>query len=225
MSETSNDPFTPLRRAMTQIIVAHTEATQELTGIAEIGERVLDAMRRVPRHEFVPTELRAYAHADGPLPIGWEKTISQPFIAALMTDLLAPTGDERVLEIGTGLGYHTAILSELARTVYTVEVIEELANEAKRRLADQGRTNIEMRIGNGYNGWPDHAPFDKIIAAAAPELVPPALLSQLKPGGRMVIPAGLDDAQQLMVVDKDGQGKVTMRDVLAVRFAPMEGVG
>lgn len=225
MSETGNDPFTPLRQAMTQIIVAHTEATQGLTGIAEIGERVLNAMRRVPRHEFVPTELRAYAHADGPLPIGWEKTISQPFIAALMTDLLAPTKDERVLEIGTGLGYHTAILSELAGTVFTVEVIEELANEAKRRLADQGSTNIEMRIGNGYNGWPDHAPFDKIIAAAAPELVPPALLSQLKPGGRMVIPAGLDDAQQLMVVDKDGQGKVTMRDILGVRFAPMEGVG
>ena len=141
-----------------------------------------------------------------------------------MTDLLAPTKDEHVLEIGTGLGYHTAILSELAGTVYTIEVIEELAEQAGRRLAAQGCTNVELRTGNGYNGWPDHAPFDKIIAAAAPELVPPALLSQLKAGGRMVIPAGLNEAQQLMVVDKDGHGKVTMREILAVRFAPMEGV-
>lgn len=218
------DPFTPLRHAMVEIIAAHAEATGEFTGHGTLDPRVLGVMADIPRHEFVPAEIRAYAHADGPLPIGSEKTISQPFITALMTDLLALRETDRVLEIGTGLGYHTAILSRLAGQVYTMEIVEELATKAWDRFEALKLTNIEKRLGNGYFGWGEHGPYDKIIAAAAPELIPPSLIAQLKPGGRMVLPAGLDEAQQLMVVDKDENGKLKSRDILAVRFAPMEGI-
>lgn len=209
---------------MVEVINAHTVATSNLTGVGVLTPRLLDAIEDVPRHEFVPVEVRAYAHADGPLPIGCDKTISQPFITALMTALLDVDANDRVLEIGTGLGYHTAILAMLADSVYTIEYVEELAHQAWRRLESLGVGNVEWRIGNGYNGWPEHAPFDKILVAAAPELIPPSLIRQLKPGGRMVLPAGLGDAQQLMVVDKDADGKIHNRDILAVRFAPMEGV-
>ncbi|MDP6427745.1 MAG: protein-L-isoaspartate(D-aspartate) O-methyltransferase [Rhodospirillales bacterium] len=219
----SHDPYAPLRNLMVQIVAAHAEATKQVTGLASINQRVLDAMEAVPRHEFVPVEVRAYAHADGPLPIGWDKTISQPFITALMTELLCLDAGLDVLEIGTGLGYHTALLSGLARRVYTVEIVEELAEEAARRLASVGCENIFRKVGNGYNGWPEHAPYDRIVVAAAPELIPPSLIGQLKPGGRMVLPAGLGEAQQLMVVDKSADGKLTTREILAVRFSPMEG--
>ena len=217
------DPYTPLRQMMVDLIASHTEATKELTGVARMSARTLSALAEVPRHEFVPAEIRAYAHADGPLPIGHDKTISQPFIAALMTELLEIDGGHTVLEIGTGLGYHTAVLARLAAHVYTVEYVEELAEQAARRLEGPGRGNISMRTGNGYNGWPDHAPYDRIMVAAAPDLIPPALIQQLKAGGRMVIPAGLGEAQQLMVVDKDMDGKIASREILAVRFAAMEG--
>lgn len=217
------DPYTPLRQMMVDLIASHTEATKELTGVARMSARTLSAMADVPRHEFVPAEIRAYAHADGPLPIGHDKTISQPFIAALMTELLEIDSGHAVLEIGTGLGYHTAVLARLAAHVYTVEYVAELAEQAAQRLNGSGCDNISMRTGNGYNGWPDHAPYDRIMVAAAPELIPPALLQQLKAGGRMVIPAGLGEAQQLMVVDKDMDGKITSREILAVRFAAMEG--
>ncbi len=217
------DPYTPLRQMMVDLIASHTEATKELTGVARMSARTLSAMADVPRHEFVPAEIRAYAHADGPLPIGHDKTISQPFIAALMTELLEIDSSHAVLEIGTGLGYHTAVLARLAAHVYTVEYVAELAEQAAQRLNGSGCANISMRTGNGYNGWPDHAPYDRIMVAAAPELIPPALLQQLKAGGRMVIPAGLGEAQQLMVVDKDMDGKITSREILAVRFAAMEG--
>lgn len=223
-SEGPRDSYVQLRRMMAEIISAHTSATEALTGVSEIGARILDVMTDIPRHEFVPVELRAYAHADGPLPIGCEKTISQPFITALMTDLLSLEENETVLEIGTGLGYHTAVLSKLANRVYTVEIIEELANQAAARLSGQECTNVEARVGNGYQGWPDHAPFDKIIVAAAPELIPPPLLEQLRPGGRMVIPAGLNESQQLMVVDKDREGRISVREILPVRFGMMEGI-
>ena len=217
------DPYTPLRQMMVDLIASHTEATKELTGVARMSARTLSAMVEVPRHEFVPAEIRAYAHADGPLPIGHDKTISQPFIAALMTELLEIDSGHTVLEIGTGLGYHTAVLARLAAHVYTVEYVAELAEQAAQRLEGSGCGNISMRTGNGYNGWPDHAPYDRIMVAAAPDLIPPALIQQLKAGGRMVIPAGLDEAQQLMVVDKDMDGKIASREVLAVRFAAMEG--
>ncbi len=217
------DPYTPLRQMMVDLIASHTEATKDLTGVARMSARTLSAMVEVPRHEFVPAEIRAYAHADGPLPIGHDKTISQPFITALMTELLEIDSGHTVLEIGTGLGYHTAVLARLAAHVYTVEYVAELAEQAAQRLNGSGCGNISMRTGNGYNGWPDHAPYDRIMVAAAPELIPPALIQQLEPGGRMVIPAGLDEAQQLMVVDKDMDGKITSREILAVRFAAMEG--
>lgn len=218
-----SDPYLPLRQMMVQIVAAHAAATREMTGYAALHARVLDAMLQVPRHEFVPAEIRAYAHSDGPLPIGWDKTISQPFIAALMTEMLDVGPQMSVLEIGTGLGYHAAILSRLAKQVYTVEIVEELAEAAAERLRAAGCTNVERRIGNGSNGWPEHAPYDRIIVAAAPELIPPALLGQLKKGGKMVIPAGLDEAQQLLLVTKDEAGKIATKEVLAVRFAPMEG--
>ena len=219
----TEDAYARLRNMMVRIVAVHAEATQELTGLAAINQRVLDAMETVPRQDFVPAEVRSYAHSDGPLPIGWDKTISQPFITALMTELLGLESHMNVLEIGSGLGYHTAILSRLAGHVYTVEIVEELAEEAERRLRDFGCGNVSCKVGNGYNGWPEHAPFDRIIVAAAPELIPPPLIGQLKPGGRMVLPAGLGDAQQLIVADKSTGGKLNTREILAVRFAPLEG--
>ncbi len=218
------DPFSPLRQMMVQIVAAHVEATHEVTGVRKIDSNILEAMESVPRHEFVPVELRAYAHADGPLPIGSDKTISQPFITALMTGLLNLNKSDTILEIGTGLGYHTALLSQLVEKVYTVEIIEELANEAEARLKKSNCRNVEYKLGNGYHGWPEHAPFDKILVASAPELIPPSLLQQLKPNGRMVIPAGLGEDQKLMVVSKDSAGRISSEEILAVRFAPMEGV-
>jgi protein-L-isoaspartate(D-aspartate) O-methyltransferase len=223
--EQEHDPYFPLRQVMVEIIAAHTEATHDVTGLDRIDPKVLDAMLKVPRQDFVPAEIRAYAHSDGPLPIGWDKTISQPFIAALMTELLDVRPGHTVLEIGTGLGYHTAVLARLAAQVYTVEIVEELAHEAEERLGRLGVTNVQTRIGNGANGWPEHAPFDRIILAAAPELIPPMLIGQLKAGGRIVLPCGLNEAQQLCVVEKNEDNRITVRDVLAVRFAPMEGVG
>jgi len=218
-----SDPFEELRRQMIAVIAAETVFLTGELGKASLDRRVLETMERVPRHEFVPAELRAYAYANTPLPIGFEKTISQPFIVALMTDLLALRAEDRVLEIGTGLGYQAAILSPLARTVYSVEIIEELAAQAKKRLAAQGCANVELRLGNGFHGWPEHAPFDKIIVTAGTDLVPPPLLYQLKPGGRMVIPTGLPDSQQLVLVEKDANGRIKAREFLRVRFSLLEG--
>jgi protein-L-isoaspartate(D-aspartate) O-methyltransferase len=217
------DPFEELRRQMIAVIAAETVFLTGELGKASLDRRVLEIMGRVPRHEFVPVELRAYAYANTPLPIGFEKTISQPFIVALMTDLLALRPEDRVLEIGTGLGYQAAILSPLARTVYSVEIIEELAVQAKKRLAAQGCANVELRLGNGFHGWPEHAPFDKIIVTAGTDLVPPPLLYQLKPGGRMVIPTGLPDSQQLVLVEKDAEGRIKAKEFLRVRFSLLEG--
>jgi protein-L-isoaspartate(D-aspartate) O-methyltransferase len=183
----------------------------------------MQVMNKVPRHAFVPIELQPYAYANSPLPIGFDKTISQPFIVALMTDLLDIQPNDTVLEIGTGLGYQAAIVAALAQKVYSVEVIEELSEQARQRLRRLGYVNIELRIGNGYHGWAEHAPFDKVIVTAAPELIPPALIDQVKPGGKMVIPAGLTDAQQLILVEKDSHGTVTMKEILPVRFSQLEG--
>lgn len=208
---------------MVAVIAAQAVFSAGETGKAAIAPRVLEAMAKLPRHEFVPAEVRPYAYADSPLPIGCSKTISQPFIVALMTDLLELKPEDRVLEIGTGLGYHAAILSELVQRVYSVEIIEELAQQAKQRLARQRCANVELRLGNGYYGWPEHAPFNKVIVAAGVELVPPPLLQQLKPGGRMVIPTGLPDSQQLMLVEKDAGGRVKMKEIMRVRFSLLEG--
>jgi protein-L-isoaspartate(D-aspartate) O-methyltransferase len=208
---------------MMREIAAHARHAHQAIGKTSLDERVMAAMAKVPRHEFVPAELRSYAYVDQPLPIGYGKTISQPFIVALMTDLLQLEDDDRVLEIGTGLGYQAAVLAALVERVYTVEVIGELAQQAKARLEKASAKGVEIRTANGYHGWPEHAPFDKIIVTTAPQLVPPPLLAQLKSGGRMVIPAGLSGSQQLMVVEKDLGGRIAMREILAVRFSQLEG--
>src|SRR5258707_968178 len=178
------------REDMLAVITAGAFALRDTIGKNAFDERVMTAMGKVPRHEFVPIELQPYAYANIPLPIGFEKTISQPFIVALMTDLLDIRADDSVLEIGTGLGYQAAILAQLARKVYSVEIIEELGQKAKQRLRQQGCSNVELKIANGYHGWSEHAPFDKVIVTAAPDLIPPPLIHQLKAGGKMVIPAG-----------------------------------
>jgi protein-L-isoaspartate(D-aspartate) O-methyltransferase len=214
--------FAALRQRMLAEIVAKTIYVSAQLGKAALDRRVMDALAEVPRHEFVPLELQPYAYADTPLPIGFGKTISQPFIVALMTDLLDLAPTDRVLEIGTGMGYQSALLARLARRVYSMELIEELAQQAAQRLARQGHRNVEIRIGNGCRGWPERAPFDKLIVTAAPEMIPPALLYQLKPGGKMVIPAGLQDAQQLILVDKDADGLVSTREILPVQFSALE---
>src|SRR6202047_1361699 len=196
--------------------------------VAEIGkgaldDRVLRSMAKVPRHEFVPVEVQPYAYLNRPLPIGFDKTISQPLMVAVMTDLLELKPDDVVLEIGTGLGYQSAVLAELAGSVYTVEIIDELAQRAVQRLKREGYTNIEVQVGNGYFGWPEHAPFDKVIVTAAPDLIPPPLINQLKAGGRMVMPVGLPAAQQLIVVEKDWNGRVTTKEIMPVLFSWLEG--
>lgn len=213
-----------LRRHMVEVIAIHADLVDDEIGKAVLDDRVLQAMLRVPRHFFVPEAIAHLAYQDMPLPIGFEKTISQPFISALMTDLLAPAEHESLLEIGTGLGYHTAVLAELAGHVWSVEIVEEFADSARLRLGHFGYTNIDIRIGDGSRGWSEHAPFDKIMVTAAPDLIPPPLLHQLKKGGRMVIPAGLPEAQQLILVRRDDSGRVSTTDILPVRFSLLEGV-
>jgi protein-L-isoaspartate(D-aspartate) O-methyltransferase len=212
-----------LREDMLAVIAAGAFALRDTIGKNAFDERVMTAMGKVPRHEFVPIELQPYAYANVPLPIGFEKTISQPFIVALMTDLLDIKADESVLEIGTGLGYQAAILAQLARKVYSVEIIEELGQKAKQRLRQQGCSNVELKIANGYHGWSEHAPFDKVIVTAAPDLIPPPLIHQLKAGGKMVIPAGLPNMQQLILAEKLANGRMTMKEIVSVRFSQLEG--
>jgi len=216
------EDFEILRRHMLAEISAGMLQLRDTFAKAALDERVMMALGKVPRHEFVPVELQPYAYANIPLPIGFGKTISQPFIVGLMTDLLDISADDTVLEIGTGLGYQAAILAQLTHKVYSVELIEELGQEAKRRLRQQGCTNVELRIANGYRGWSEHAPFEKVIVTAAPDLIPAPLIRQLKTGGKMVIPAGLPDAQQLILLEKDGDGRVTTKEILPVRFSQLE---
>ena len=219
----TTDGFEALRRQMLAGVAAQTIYVSARIGKAALAKPVMEAMDNVPRHEFVPVELQPFAYADTPLPIGCDKTISQPFIVALMTDLLGLEPTDAVLEIGTGLGYQSAILAQIARKVYSVEIIEELAQQAEQRLRRMGYTNIELKLGNGYYGWPEHAPFDKVIVTAAPDLIPPPLIEQLKPEGRIVIPAGLPEAQQLIVLTKQRDGKLTITEILPVRFSALEG--
>ena len=216
---TEETDFTSLRHSMVELIEAYTHLSSEQIDKDRLDSRVLAAMARVPRHEFVPEELQHVAYVDSPLPIGCGKTISQPFMVALMGDLLEAEAHHRVLEIGTGLGYQAAILAELAEEVFSVEILDELATEGEERVRALGYGKVRFRVGDGSQGWAEHAPFDRIMVTAAPELIPPALLQQLKPGGRMVIPAGLPEAQQLLLVEKDEGGRTTTREVLPVVFS------
>jgi len=213
-----------LRRHMVERIEILVELAAGELGKDRLGDRVLEAMKNVPRHAFVPDNLIPLAYENTPLPIGFDKTISQPFIVATMTDLLEPKPTDTVLEIGTGLGYQTSLLAELCQQVWTVEVVEELANEAQERLKELGYQNVGFRIGSGAKGWAEHAPYDCIIVTAAAETVPKELVDQLKPGGRMVLPVGPPDHQRMTVVKKDAKGKVTESRGMPVRFSLLEVV-
>ena len=197
---------------------------QQLTTRGITEQRVLDAMAKVPREEFVPLESRAESYEDGPLPIGYGQTISQPYIVAFMTEQLRPKPSDRVLEVGTGSGYQAAILAELVSDVYSIEIVEPLAKSAEATLQRLGYKNVHVKIGDGYKGWPEQGPFDAIIVTCAPDKVPQPLVDQLKDGGRMVIPVGDKFAQQLYLLEKkDGQLKQSA--TLPVRFVPMTSEG
>lgn len=221
MKHFRHQPSDRCRRLLQQI---EAEAAQlgRWYGRQALDPRVLDAIACVPREAFVPPAEEPYAYANVPLPIGYGQTISQPFIVAFMTDLLRPGADHIVLEVGTGSGYQAAVLGELVKQVYSIEVVEALAVQAGARLARLGCTNVEVRHGDGYNGWPEHAPFDGIIVTAAAPFIPPPLIQQLKVGGRMAIPVdeGIE-GQSLMLLEKHASGEVTSRNMLPVAFVPL----
>ena len=189
-----------------------------------VDERVLTALRKVPREEFVPEDVRTESYMDGPLPIGYGQTISQPYVVAFMTEKLQPQRQDRVLEIGTGSGYQAALLGELVADVYSIEIVEPLAKTAEATLQRLGYKNVHVKAGDGYKGWPEHAPFDSIIVTCAPERVPQPLVDQLKEGGRMIIPVGAKFAQELYLLEKK-DGRLEQSAVLPVRFVPMAGEG
>ena len=211
-----------LRAGMIREIEVMVSDTRDYTGKEALAKDVITAMGEVPRHEFVPASLRDYAYFNQALPIGHGQTISQPYIVALMTDLAGIDKNSVVLEVGTGSGYQAAVLSRLARHVYTIEIVEPLGQEAKQTLERLGYDNVTVRIGDGYNGWAEHAPFDTILVTAAPERLPQPLLEQLKPGGRLIIPVGRAGAvQSLRIVEKDESGEIQEKDVLPVAFVPL----
>ena len=222
MTAEAQDAYARERQRMLEEIAALTRETRLETGRSSLSGRVMDAMAKVPRHEFVPPLERRNAYANRPLPIGMGQTISQPFIVALMTDLMEIKSGDRVLEVGTGSGYQAALLAELAGTAYTIEIVEPLAREAAERLQRLGYRNVVTRTGDGYQGWPEHAPFDAIMVTAAPREVPQPLIDQLKPGGRLVVPIGGQAAgQSLLLIEKHPDGRITRRNILAVRFVPL----
>ncbi len=220
----AKDDHAIARQGMVETIAAMAVQTEREIGRRELDTAVMDVMAKVPRHEFVPEDLRGMAYRNHPLPIGHGQTISQPYIVALMTSLLGMTPGAKVLEIGTGSGYQAAVLAELAAKVFTIEIIEPLGQLARKRLARIGYGNVEVRVGDGYYGWKEQAPFDAIIITAAASHVPPPLVRQLKPGGRMVIPVGQHFlVQYLTIVEKHTDGSVTMREILPVKFVPLTG--
>ncbi len=218
------EAFRKRRLGLTAEIAEDVRRTSRYIGREHFGPAVMQVMARVPRHEFVPPALQEAAYENRPLPIGYGQTISQPYIVALMTDLLDLRPDHRVLELGTGSGYQAAVLAELVKQVYTIEIVPELGEQARRRLARLGYRNAAVHIGDGYYGLPEQAPFDAVIVTAAANHVPPPLLRQLKPGGRMVIPVGAAFmTQQLMLVEKTQDGRLTTRQILPVIFVPLTG--
>lgn len=220
------DEFTRQReQLMTAIADLATETASE-TGRPAFSPAVMAALTKVPRHRFVPADQVPYAYANRPLAIGHGQTISQPYIVALMTDLIDPLADQTVLEIGTGSGYQAAVLAELVAQVHSIEIIAPLAAEATARLKALGYANVQTRAGDGYYGWEEAGPFDAILVTAAASHVPPPLIRQLKPGGRMVIPVGAHFmAQYLLLVEKTGEGQVSTRQILPVSFVPLTGGG
>jgi protein-L-isoaspartate(D-aspartate) O-methyltransferase len=220
----AGDPEAAARAAMIEEIEADVRLTRLSLDKEELDPRVLHAMATVPRHELVPEQQRDAAYENRPLPIGHGQTISQPYIVAIMTDLLETGADSRVLEVGTGSGYQAAVLAEIVGQVYTMEIVEPLGLRARHDLDRLGFDNIKIRIGDGYYGWEEHAPFDAIVVTAAASHIPPPLIKQLKPGGRMIIPVGSRFmVQQLVLVEKNRDGKIITRQVLPVRFVPLTG--
>ena len=218
------DEYTLHRQQMVDVIKDDVHTTEKAINKKSFNKVVMQAMNTVPRHEFVPAGLRSQAYENRPLPIGHGQTISQPYIVALMTDLLEPQPDQRILEIGTGSGYQAAVLAQLVAQVYSIEIIEALSESSTQLLSQLGYDNVKTRITDGYNGWPQHAPFDGIIVTAAISHIPPPLVQQLKKGGRMIIPVGTRfQTQYLTLVEKDLQGKVTTRQLLPVIFVPFTG--
>ena len=209
----NEDAFAHQRKQMVEGQIASRGITDK---------RVLEVMETIPRHLFIPEWNRSYSYYDQPVPIGYGQTISQPYIVAFMTELLKLDGDEVVLEIGTGSGYQAAILSLLAKQIYTIEIVENLGKEAAELLKTMGYNNVENRIGDGYKGWQEHAPYDAIIVTAAAEHIPQSLIDQLKPGGIMVIPVGgVYEVQDLMLITKDPSSKVIKESIIPVRFVPL----
>lgn len=216
--------FAAERRALMVEISALAKETRSETGQGVISAQVMEAMGRVPRHLFVPPEVRHHAYRNRPLPIGYSQTISQPFLVAYMTELLQVNKDSKVLEVGAGSGYQAAILGELVKEVYTIEIIKPLAERASETLKSNGYINVQVQVGDGYYGWKKHAPFDAIIVTAFASHVPPPLIQQLKRGGRMLIPLGSSFMpQHLVLVEKDMQDRVRTRELLPVQFVPLTG--
>ena len=211
-------------QGMLNDIEMEVHLTRHLIGKNSFDDRVMAAMKQVPRHEFLPADLRYCAYDNGPAPIGSGQTISQPYIVALMSDLLNTKPSDIILEIGTGSGYQAAILSQLVQQVYSVEIIEELATQARKRLGELGYNNVEVRNADGYFGWPEYAPYDGVIVTAAAPHIPQPLIDQLRTGARLVIPVGLPYRyQELMVVEKKANGEIETRKVLGVGFVPLTG--
>ena len=224
IAATEEGDYGALRRKLRAQIERDAAATADATGRPRFSARVMDAIDAVPRHRFVPEPEIGNAYENRPLPIGHGQTISQPYIVALMTELLEPKSGHVVLEVGTGSGYQAAVLAKLVARVYTIEIVPPLAKAAAQRLRQLGYGNVEVRLGDGYHGWREHGPYDGIIVTAAASAIPPPLIQQLKPGGRMLIPVGAPfSAQELIVLSKDANGKVSTRSVLPVAFVPLTG--
>ena len=219
----AEESFEAARERLMREIEQDARATAGSTGRSTLAANVMAAMRKVPRHRFVPANLAGVAYENRPLPIGEGQTISQPFIVALMTDLAEPKKEDVVLEVGTGSGYQAAVLAECVARVYTIEIVRKLGERASALLKELGYVNVETRIGDGYAGWLEAAPFDAIVVTAAPDHIPQPLIDQLKPGGRMVIPVGEQSfgGQDLMVIEKSSDGRTLTRNALPVRFVPL----
>lgn len=224
MKPLTEDHLAIYRRHMVEVIDIHFDLLSDELGKSHLGEPLRRALLKVPRHVFVPRELIMAAYQDGPLPIGFDKTISQPFIAALMVDQLDVQPDDKVLEIGTGYGYQAALLAELGQHVFSIDVVEEFIEMAEARVQALGYDNVTLRVGDGSRGWPDEAPFDKILVTAAGEEIPGALAEQLKPGGRLVMPLGGQDVQQITMVEKRANGELATHAIMPARFTPLETV-
>lgn len=220
----AKDDFDRQRQVLIDVIKAQVVSTRDFLQQETLDQRVFDALGKVPRHDFVPSNQRPYAYENRPLPIGHGQTISQPYIVAIMTDLLKPKPGDKVLEIGTGSGYQAAILAELVASVYSIEIVEALGEQAADNLKRSGYGKVHTRIGDGYYGWENEAPFDGIVVTAVASHVPPPLIKQLKPGGRMIIPVGAAFmTQYLVLVTKGADGSITTRQILPVSFVPLTG--